>query len=374
VPAAAGGAPGRLGAPPAGPRPPPPPRRPRASASTIRTDTVKATFDSVGGTLVRLELLGYRDHVDRHRNVVLFDQTPSACTWRQTGLITLAARGEPAEPPDADDGAAGRAQLAAGTNELTLRSRAESANGVKLAKTYHLQARQLHHRRQARGHQRLGRAADAAAVPAAGARRQPAGRRVVVLLHLHRPGDVHRRHQVPEARVQGHREGQGRPPQAGRQRLGGDGAALLRLGLAAADKTPREFRTAKVTDNHYTVAMVQPLGEVAAGAHEDARGDAVLGPAGRVQARRPGAGAGTGEGLRLADRSCPSRCSGCWTSCTAIGNWGWAIVALVVLLKIAFYWLNASAYKSMAKMKAINPKVMELRERHKDNRRRCSRR
>jgi YidC/Oxa1 family membrane protein insertase len=41
-------------------------------------------------------------------------------------------------------------------------------------------------------------------------------------------------------------------------------------------------------------------------------------------------------------------------------------VALVVLLKIAFYWLNASAYKSMAKMKAINPRVMEMRERYKD--------
>jgi YidC/Oxa1 family membrane protein insertase len=34
------------------------------------------------------------------------------------------------------------------------------------------------------------------------------------------------------------------------------------------------------------------------------------------------------------------------TSCTAVlGNWGWAIVGLVVLLKIAFYWLNASAYR-----------------------------
>ena len=41
-------------------------------------------------------------------------------------------------------------------------------------------------------------------------------------------------------------------------------------------------------------------------------------------------------------------------------------MALVVLLKIAFYWLNASAYRSMAKMKAINPKVMEMRERYKD--------
>jgi len=50
-----------------------------------------------------------------------------------------------------------------------------------------------------------------------------------------------------------------------------------------------------------------------------------------------------------------------------IQNWGWSIVALVVLLKIAFYWLNAKAYASMAKMKAVNPKITEMRERLKDN-------
>jgi len=49
-----------------------------------------------------------------------------------------------------------------------------------------------------------------------------------------------------------------------------------------------------------------------------------------------------------------------------IGNWGWSIIALVLLLKIAFYWLNAKAYSSMAKMKAINPKITEMRERLKD--------
>jgi YidC/Oxa1 family membrane protein insertase len=49
-----------------------------------------------------------------------------------------------------------------------------------------------------------------------------------------------------------------------------------------------------------------------------------------------------------------------------LGNWGWSIIALVVLLRIAFYWLNVSAYRSMAKMKAINPKITEMRERLKD--------
>ncbi len=51
---------------------------------------------------------------------------------------------------------------------------------------------------------------------------------------------------------------------------------------------------------------------------------------------------------------------------SVMGNWGWAIVGLVVLLKIAFYWLNATAYRSMAKMKAVGPKVAEMRERLKD--------
>ncbi len=50
-----------------------------------------------------------------------------------------------------------------------------------------------------------------------------------------------------------------------------------------------------------------------------------------------------------------------------VHNWGWSIVLLVVLIKAAFYWLNASAYRSMAKMKAINPRIMEMRERLKNN-------
>lgn len=50
-----------------------------------------------------------------------------------------------------------------------------------------------------------------------------------------------------------------------------------------------------------------------------------------------------------------------------VSNWGWSIVLLVVLIKAAFYWLNATAYRSMAKMKKINPRIMEMRERLKGN-------
>jgi len=52
---------------------------------------------------------------------------------------------------------------------------------------------------------------------------------------------------------------------------------------------------------------------------------------------------------------------------SVLGNWGWSIMALVLTIKIAFYWLQAKGYESMAKMKAINPKVMAMRERFKDD-------
>jgi YidC/Oxa1 family membrane protein insertase len=52
---------------------------------------------------------------------------------------------------------------------------------------------------------------------------------------------------------------------------------------------------------------------------------------------------------------------------TVVGNWGWSIVAMVFLLKIALYGLNANAYRSMAKMKAVSPRIQELNVRYKDN-------
>ena len=46
------------------------------------------------------------------------------------------------------------------------------------------------------------------------------------------------------------------------------------------------------------------------------------------------------------------------------GNWGWAIVGLVVLLKIVMYPLSAAQYKSMAKMRKFQPRVTQLKERY----------
>ena len=50
-----------------------------------------------------------------------------------------------------------------------------------------------------------------------------------------------------------------------------------------------------------------------------------------------------------------------------VGNWGWAIVLLTVLIKAVFYPLSAASYKSMAKMKEVSPRLMKLREQYGDD-------
>jgi len=49
----------------------------------------------------------------------------------------------------------------------------------------------------------------------------------------------------------------------------------------------------------------------------------------------------------------------------ALGNWGWSIIAVTVLIKLVFFPLSAASYRSMARMKAITPRMTALRERFK---------
>jgi len=56
-----------------------------------------------------------------------------------------------------------------------------------------------------------------------------------------------------------------------------------------------------------------------------------------------------------------------------VGNWGWSIILLTLLVKLLFYPLTAAQYKSMAKMKKFTPRIAELKERYADDREKLSR-
>ncbi|VEB39614.1 cytoplasmic insertase into membrane protein, Sec system [Legionella sainthelensi] len=55
-----------------------------------------------------------------------------------------------------------------------------------------------------------------------------------------------------------------------------------------------------------------------------------------------------------------------------VGNWGWSIVLVTVLIKLAFYRLSAASYKSMAGMRKLQPKLQALRERYGDDKAKIS--
>ena len=50
-----------------------------------------------------------------------------------------------------------------------------------------------------------------------------------------------------------------------------------------------------------------------------------------------------------------------------VGNWGWSIVIITLLIKLVFYKLSETSYVSMARMRTLQPKMQQLKERHKDD-------
>jgi YidC/Oxa1 family membrane protein insertase len=344
---------------------------PAGEQVTVTTDVVKASFDSQGGTLVRLELLDYRDAVDHSHNVVLLDQSPKRYYVAQTGLITGQAGVTLPNHLTPMRLVPGERTLAAGVQELTLRFESPEMDGHQLVKTYTFK----------RGEYTVG-------VRHEFVNHGKAALSPQLYLQLARDGNA------PEGESKFYFTFTGpavyteaskykkvdfkdiAKGSAGHDTHGDSGwVAMVQHYFASAwlvpAAGPREFRTAHIpaaggSVDHYTVSMVVPLGEVAAGATQVHEATLFAGPQeeNKLAALAPGLELVKDYGW-LTVLSKPlfwllDKLHG------LLANWGWAIVALVVLLKIAFYWLNASAYRSMGKMKAVAPKVAALKERYKD--------
>jgi YidC/Oxa1 family membrane protein insertase len=340
----------------------------------VVTDVFKASIDTQGGTIDRLELLSYVDQFDRKRNVVLFDQSAKRLYKAQTGLI--AAAGGPALPNHLTlyEVLPGPTSLAAGQDQLQLVLESPEAGGVKLRKTYTF----------TRGSYVVAVRHEVMNVSAAPVLPQ-------VYYQLVRDGnppegessfyftftgpalytDASKFSKVDFSSI----EKRGPSESAGHDTQADNGwismvqhyfASAWLLGATADEKRPREFFTRKVDTNQYAIGMIVPLTAIAPGTSQTIDSRLFAGPQeeDKLSQMAPGLDLVKDYGW-LTVLSKPLF----WLLThlhSLLGNWGWAIVGLVVLLKIAFYWLNATAYRSMAKMKAINPKVMEMRERLKD--------
>ena len=333
---------------------------------TITTDLIKATLSSQGGALVRLELLSQRDQVDPARNVVLFDQSTKRVYAAQTGLITAQPGVQLPNHLTAMTVVPGPRELAAGADKLELKFESPAVDGRRLVKTYTFQ----------RGQYTVPVRHEVFNDGAAPLDAQ-------LYLQLTRDGnpppgessfystftgpalytEASKFKKVDFKDIEKNKAEHDKSAKEG-------WIAMVQHYFASAwmlpEGTAREFRTAKVSENLYSIAMVTPLGEIAPGTSKAVESRLFAGPQeeNKLAALAPGLELVKDYGwLHVLAKPL------FWLLDKLYGvlqNWGWAIVALVVVLKIAFYWLNASAYRSMAKMKALNPRLTDLRERYKD--------
>ena len=57
---------------------------------------------------------------------------------------------------------------------------------------------------------------------------------------------------------------------------------------------------------------------------------------------------------------------------SVVGNWGWSIIVLTILIKLAFYKLSETSYKSMANMRQLAPRLAALKDRYGDDKERLN--
>ncbi|MFO1282933.1 MAG: membrane protein insertase YidC [Burkholderiales bacterium] len=129
-------------------------------------------------------------------------------------------------------------------------------------------------------------------------------------------------------------------------------------------KLAREFYTRKLDGGLYAAGVIVPLGTIAPGATGRVSVPLYVGPQDQDLLAK------LAKGLDL------SVDYGIFTVIAAplfwllrwlhglIGNWGWAIVVMTILIKAAFYPLNAAAARSMGKMKIVGPKLKALQEQY----------
>ena len=327
----------------------------------VQTDVLKLVFDTEGGAIVKSEFLKYSETGQTNQPFVLLDTSANRVYQAQSGLI-----GGPFPTHKTPMKFSGERSLADGANELVLRFESPEQGGVRLIKTYTLKR----------------------------------GAYVIDVRHevVNQSGQAIN----PQLYVQLVRDGN-KPPgessfystftgpafytdakkfqkvefsdieknKAEFVTSSPDGwVAMVQHYFASAwllpDGKPRENFARKIDQNLYAAGMITPIGAIAPGATAAVDARLFIGPQEEkvLESIAPGLELVKDYGF-FTILSKPLY----WLLDKLhgfIGNWGWAIVALVFLLKILFYRLNAKAYASMAKMKAINPKIMEMRERLKD--------
>jgi YidC/Oxa1 family membrane protein insertase len=339
----------------------------------VETDVAKFSFDTEGGTLVRVELLKHADEHKPGSNVVLLDDSKDRIYTAQTGLISSIPGVPLPTQKTLMTVRPGARQLKEGDNTLSVTFESAPQSGVKLVKTYTVKrgaydmtvkhdvvntgsqevSPQLYFQLVRDGNKPLGESSFYSTFTGPAIYTEAKKYQKVEFADIKKKKvDVEKQTSAGYIAMVQHYFASAWVLPDGMQR----DISLDAVDIGSA-----------MPDCCYRVTMIAPLETIQAGQTKSVSATFYAGPQEekKLEALYPGLELVKDYG---------------WLTILAkplfwllhqlnniLGNWGWSIVSLVVLLKAAFYWLNAHAYQSMAKMKAINPKIMEMRERLKDN-------
>ncbi|NMM38371.1 MAG: membrane protein insertase YidC [Glaciimonas sp.] len=326
---------------------------------TITTDVVKAQIDTTGGELRYLELLKHKDTVDPTKNLVLFNATAQHTYLAQTGLIGGAFPNHKStftiQP--------GSREL--GSNDAVKLVMESDTGGIKLIKTFTFK----------RGDYDIDIKHDIV---------NGSGRPITPSLYLqlvrdgNKPGgeskfystftgpavytDAEKFQKLTFDKIANGKDEHAKNADNG-------WVALIQHYFVSAfipqDKAAREIFTKKIATNLYAIGSILPLGTIAPGTTISMDAHLYSGP----------------QETRVLEKIAPGldlvKDYG-WLTIIArpifwlmtqihkvLGNWGWTIIMLTVLIKLAFFPLSAASYRSMAKMKLVTPKMTSVRERFK---------
>ncbi|MEZ2719826.1 membrane protein insertase YidC [Paenalcaligenes hominis] len=332
---------------------------------TVSSDVLKLEFDTVGAQLVHAELLKFAVPGEPDKHMVLLDDSTSSVYLAQSGVIGAPA-GQ-AYPTHLTPFSLLSQQTNASTGDLEIVFEATS-DEVRVLKTYTI-TQGSYDIRVATQVENLG---TSAITPS-------------IYLQLTRDGN--------------------NPPDTSRLYRTFTGPVVYseadkfqKIGFSDIDKNKAKYTTAspdgwvgmvqhyfatawvpaqgvertnqvlRVADNLYAVRTIYPIGTIEPEQSVTVEADLWVGPQDQQ------AMAQVAKGLDLVVDygwltilSKPLFAILTWLH-GIIGNWGWAIVLLTVLIKLVFYPLSAASYRSMAKMKQVTPRMQAIREKYKDDR------
>jgi YidC/Oxa1 family membrane protein insertase len=332
----------------------------KSEVITITTDLIKVDIDTVGGEIRHLELLTHHESADSTKDIVLFDSTPPRTYLGQTGLIGGAFPNHKSVftvrpgPRTLENG-----------DQVQLVLEAEQS-GVKLVKTYTFK----------RGEYKIDIKHDV--INKSAAPIDPS-----LYVQLVRDGsklnnesmfystftgpavysDTDKFQKVSFESIE-----KGKIEHVLKADSGW--IAMVQHYFVSAfvppANAPREYFTKKLATNLYAVGAIMPMGSVAPGATGSMDTTLYSGPqeSKRLEAVAPGFELVKDYGwLTVIARPI------FWLMIQIhqlLGNWGWTIIVLTIVIKLAFFPLSAASYRSMAKMKLVTPKMTEIRTKYKN--------